>query len=117
MYQIKIQKEWKHAKNFYDGDIYSSDLIYNSIKYGKMLKNVTRFKLGMNKNGIPQNNISREKYTFLEVLKILDIAEKSKNSGQVNMLVFWQRVEESILVPGRTGQGLRGAYRKFSKLK
>ena len=78
---------------------------------------MTRYKLGVNKNGIPQNNISREKYTFLEALKIMEIAEKSKNNNQLKMLIFWQKVEEALIIPGRTGQGLRGAYRKFWKFE
>lgn len=32
------------------------------------------------------------------------------------MLQFWEKVVEKAMIPGRTSQGLRGAYRKFIKL-
>jgi hypothetical protein len=116
MYQIKIDKENKKSDKFYMGDIYSSKMIYKSIERGKMITSLSSFKLGFNEHGIPHDRIKHSGYTFTEAAKILDIAEKGKNSGNPLLLQFWEKVEEKCLIPGRTKQGLRGAYRKFMKL-
>lgn len=116
MYQIKIERECKMSKHFYIGDIYTEKMIYQSIKRGKMVSDVSTFKLGINKHGMPHKKISRERYTFIEAVKIFEIMEDSKDTGQLMLLQFWQKVEAKFLLPGRTSMGLRGAYRKFVKL-
>jgi protoheme ferro-lyase len=94
MFQIKVEKECKSFKDFYNGDIFSSNLIYKSIESGKMVKNLSSFKLGFNHHGIPHEKIFKKPYTFLEALKIFEIAEKCKIKGKATMIQFWEKVEE-----------------------
>lgn len=94
MYQIKIEKECRLSKHFYEGDIYSSKLIYKSIERGKMISSLSSFRLGFNQHGIPHNNISRKPYTFLEASKIFEIINKCKDTDKLMLIQFWKKVEE-----------------------
>lgn len=93
-YQVKIEKECRLSKHFYEGDIYTSKLIHKSIERGKMISSLSSFKLGFNQHGIPHNNISRKPYTFLEAAKIFEIISKCKDTDKLMLIQFWKKVEE-----------------------
>lgn len=56
----------------------------------------------------------RMAYTIIEVLKMFDMAKKVIDYSS-RSVKFWDEVEKKNIIPDRTSQSLRTAWRKFSK--
>jgi hypothetical protein len=116
VYQIKIEGNKVPSKIFYSGVIYSSKLIDKSIEHGKMIKNASNFNIGTIENGIPHKSLFRQTYTFIEVMKMFDIAKQNKYSKKLYKSPAWVKIEDKQVLPGRTASSLAGTYRKFDKM-
>ncbi|CAI2367981.1 unnamed protein product [Moneuplotes crassus] len=116
MYQIKIERNKVKNKNFYAGIIYSSKLIDESIKAGRMMSSLDTFKIGMVKNGIPHKNLHRQGYTFLEVLKVFELAESIKNYKKMFKPEAWEKIANKDIIPGRPAKSLAQTFKKFKKV-
>lgn len=53
-------------------------------------------------------------YTMIEILKMFDLAKKDTENSSKSVK-FWDEVEKKNIIPDRTSQSLRTAWRKFSK--
>ncbi|CAI2365969.1 unnamed protein product [Moneuplotes crassus] len=114
-YQIKPQKECNDLKKFYTGNIYSSKWIKACIKRGKFIEDNESYCLGFNRNpALKTITKKRTAYTIIEVLKMFDMANKVIDYSS-RSVKFWDEVEKKNIIPDRTSQSLRTAWRKFSK--
>lgn len=116
MFQIKIERNKVSNKNFFAGVIYSSKLIDKSIERRKMIKTLTSFKIGISENGIPHKCFFKKKFTFLELVKIFEIASQVKNNKKLFKAPAWNKIVEKKVIPGRNASSLAGTYRKFIRL-
>lgn len=55
----------------------------------------------------------RTAYTIIEILKMFDLAKKD-NDNSSKSVKFWDEIEKKNIIPDRTSQSLRTAWRKFS---
>lgn len=56
----------------------------------------------------------RTAYTIIEILKMFDLAKKDTENSSKSVK-FWDEVEKKNIIPDRTSQSLRTAWRKYSK--
>jgi hypothetical protein len=120
-YQIKPDNECENPEEFFTGKIYSANWIHDSIQKGEFIKDNSKYLLGFNKNpkrrSIPKG---RCPYTITEVLQMFDFVEKQQQNTtepkQVSSLKFWRAIERRNMIPDRSAQSLKTAYRKFCKL-
>jgi hypothetical protein len=118
VYQLKIPKAGrKSAKTFHKGHIYSSELIYDSIENGKLIEDIDDYLIGFHKKSdlytIPKG--VRKQYTITEVLKIWEYMECERIKGCPPMR-FFQKIEAESIIPNRSAQSLRTAWKKFSAI-
>lgn len=118
VYQIKIPKGGrKTSKTFHRGYVYSSEWIYDSIENGKLIEEIDDYLVGFHKKSdlytIPKG--TRKQYTITEVLRIWECveSERMKNSPPMS---FFQKIEAENIIPDRSAQSLRTAWKKFSKI-
>jgi hypothetical protein len=114
-YQIKPEKECNDSRKFYTGNIYSSKWIKACIKRGRFIEDNEAYCLGFNRN-LDLKTITKKRtaYTIIEVLKMFDLAKKDIDYSS-RSVKFWDEVEKKNIIPDRTSQSLRTAWRKFSK--
>lgn len=114
-YQIKPEKECNDSRKFYTGNIYSSKWIKACIKRGRFIEDNDTYCLGFNRNyELKTITKKRTAYTIIEVLKMFDLAKKDIDYSS-RSVKFWDEVEKKNIIPDRTSQSLRTAWRKFSK--
>lgn len=113
-YQIKPEKECNDSRKFYTGNIYSSKWIKACIKRNHFIENNDTYCLGFNVNKEMKTiHKKRTAYTIIEILKMFDLAKKD-NDNSSKSVKFWDEVEKKNVIPDRTSQSLRTAWRKFS---
>lgn len=115
MYQIKIDKNRVSNKKFYSGAVFSSRLIDKSISRGKMIKTLTSFNVGLVEDGIPQKSLFKKEYTFIEVLKMFEIAEAARDPKKLCKPPAWNNIVKKFILPGRPAESLAGTYKKFAR--
>jgi hypothetical protein len=118
VYQLKIPKAGrKSAKTFHKGQIYSSEWIYDSIESGKLIEDIDDYLIGFHKKSdlytIPKG--IRKQYTITEVLRIWEYIECEHIRGCPPMKIF-QKIEAESIIPNRSAQSLRTAWKKFSAI-
>jgi hypothetical protein len=114
-YQLKPEKECNDSRKFYTGNIYSWKWIKTWIKRGRFIEDNENFCLGFNSNyQLKTITKKRTPYTIIEVLKMFDLAKKDIDYSN-RSVKFWDEVEKKNVIPDRTSQSLRTAWRKFSK--
>lgn len=81
-----------------------------------MITNAASFNIGTIENGIPHKSLFRQAYTFIEVLKMFDIAKQNKYSKKLYKSPAWVKIEDKQVLPGRTASSLAGTYRKYDRI-
>jgi len=61
-------------------------------------------------------NKNKEEYTFLELWKIFELAQKVKNPKKLYKAAAWQKIVEKKILPGRSCNSLASSYRKYSRI-
>jgi hypothetical protein len=116
VYQLKIPKSGrKSVKTFHRGQIYSSEWIHDSIENGKLIEDIDDYLIGFHNKSdlctIPKG--TRKQYTITEVLRIWEYIEWEHIRGCPPMK-FFQKIEAENIIPNRSAQSLRTAWKKFS---
>lgn len=118
VYQLKNKRSRLPRKKVYHkGYVYDESYIQDCIDEGS-LEDIEDYQIGFNKKSdlytIPKS--TRRQYTITEVLRLWDLIEAEGEKG-CPPVKFFQKIALENLIPDRSAQSLRTAWKKFSSMK
>jgi hypothetical protein len=100
------------ANHYFQGEVYSSKWILDSIKHGKLQDNDKYLVSYVGSEGSRRLELDAGTYyTIRESFKMYEICRK--NGKKVKNKSFWSEIERESIIPGRTMEGLRNFVYKY----
>ena len=111
-YQIKPEGLKTGFTEYYNGRIYSSKWIIDSITQGKCISSETYFiTQNLDEKARKLNIGKKKKYTIIEGIKLYEIITNQKNL-QANSSQLWQKVYNQGILPERTADSMKNFWKR-----